>query len=76
MPIYEFLCQACQERFELMRPMSQASEKGACPKCAQLVPRAISRFACLAKDDAGYTAPLGGSACGSCTSSSCGTCGS
>ncbi len=75
MPIYEFHCPSCQERFELMRPMSQASEKGGCPKCGQLAPRAISRFACLAKDDTGYTAPLGGSSCGSCTSSSCSTCG-
>ncbi|MCL2149411.1 MAG: hypothetical protein FWH51_00515 [Dehalococcoidia bacterium] len=58
-----------------MRPMSQSSDKGACPECRQLVSRTISRFSCLAKDDTGYTAPLGGSGCGSCTSSSCGTCG-
>jgi len=55
--------------------MSQAGEKAACPRCGKASERALSRFACLAKDDTGYTAPVGGSSCGSCSSSSCSTCG-
>ena len=76
MPIYEYICPACQSRFEQMRPMSQSEEEAACPKCGKPAGRAISRFACLARDETGYTAPIGGSSCGGCSSSSCSTCGS
>ena len=75
MAIYEYYCPACKKKFELMRPMSQASEKGVCPKCGTPSERGLSRFACLAKDDTGYTAPIGGNSCGSCSSGSCSTCG-
>jgi len=75
MPIYEYTCPNCKTTFELMRPMSQSDEKAACPKCSKPAQRAISRFSCLAKDDTGYTAPIGGSSCSGCSSSSCGTCG-
>ena len=67
---------ACRSKFEMLRPMSQSEEKAACPQCGQPSGRAISRFSCLAKDDTGYTAPIGGSSCGGCNSSSCGSCGS
>jgi putative FmdB family regulatory protein len=76
MPIYEYACPSCKSKFELMRPMSQSEEKAACPKCGKPAARAISRFSCLAKDDTGYTAPLGGGGCGGCSSSSCSSCGS
>jgi hypothetical protein len=44
--------------------MSQAADAGVCPNCGKEAGRALSRFACMAKDDTGYTAPLGGSSCG------------
>ena len=74
MPIYEYHCPACQKNFDLIRPMSQASEKGACPKCGQPSERAISRVVCLSKDGSGYTEHLGGGSCKTCTSSSCASC--
>lgn len=33
MPVYEFACPKCSHRFELVRPMSQASAAARCPKC-------------------------------------------
>jgi putative FmdB family regulatory protein len=34
MPIYEYQCQACDERFDkLLRSMSQAAAEVACPAC-------------------------------------------
>ena len=75
MPIYEYVCRKCGSKFEQLRPMSQSEEEAACPKCGQPSERAISRFSCLAKDDTGYTAPIGGGSCSGCSSSSCGTCG-
>jgi putative FmdB family regulatory protein len=76
MPIYEYVCGDCGSKFELLRPMSQSEEEGACPKCGKQSKRAISRFSCLAKDDTGFTESVGGNSCGGCSSSSCGSCGS
>jgi putative FmdB family regulatory protein len=33
MPIYEFLCEACETSFEQMTSMSARDQKVACPKC-------------------------------------------
>jgi putative FmdB family regulatory protein len=33
MPIYEFYCESCEERFEKMTSMGSRDEKTACPKC-------------------------------------------
>ncbi len=75
MPIYEYRCPACKASFEQLRPMSQAEEKAVCPKCGKPAEKAISRFACLAKDGTGVTTPIGGSSCGGCSGGSCSTCG-
>ena len=75
MPIYEYNCPTCQTKFEMLRPISQSDEKAECPTCGKLSVRAISRFSCLAKDDTGFTAPIGGSSCSGCHSASCSSCG-
>lgn len=33
MPIYEYRCQICDERFERLVPMSAASAPAVCPTC-------------------------------------------
>ena len=33
MPIYEYVCGKCQNKFELMRPFSKSSDPADCPKC-------------------------------------------
>jgi len=32
MPVYEFTCTKCGERFEVTRPMSKGSDPASCPK--------------------------------------------
>ncbi len=75
MPIYEYVCCGCKSKFELLLPMSQSEKEAICPTCGKQSNRVISRFSCLAKDNTGFTAPVGGSSCGGCSSSSCGSCG-
>jgi putative FmdB family regulatory protein len=34
MPVYEYECQWCGTRFDLLRRMSEADDPAKCPKCA------------------------------------------
>jgi putative FmdB family regulatory protein len=44
MPVYEFTCQNCQKYFEIVRPISEASQSVACPQCGSTdVQRSWSR---------------------------------
>ncbi len=45
MPIYEYICGACSEQFERLRPMSAAGQPLACPKCGGEARTAVSRLA-------------------------------
>ncbi len=33
MPLYDFTCSACGERFEIMSSSSELDDKAVCPKC-------------------------------------------
>lgn len=58
MPIYEYSCRVCGERFELRRTMSDSDTDIECPKCGAKHPqRLISAFA---------TGPSTGSSTGYC----------
>ena len=62
MPMYEYECQSCGEKFELRRSFSDSDEEIKCPKCGeQNVKRAISVFASSGGSDSGCApAPSGG----------------
>jgi putative FmdB family regulatory protein len=45
MPIYEYVCSACDLRFERLRPMSAAGQPQSCPNCGAAAPAAVSRLA-------------------------------
>ncbi len=46
MPVYEYECKACGERFELRRGFSDSDSEVKCPKCGTLHPqRRFSLFA-------------------------------
>lgn len=46
MPIYEYRCQKCGERFELRRSMADSDSEIKCPKCqAEQPKRLLSLFA-------------------------------
>jgi putative FmdB family regulatory protein len=72
MPIYEYFCQACQEKIQLKLPLGQAKGETACPKCKGKAKRIYSAFNFYSK---GGSSSFGSSkSCSGCTSSSCDTC--
>jgi putative FmdB family regulatory protein len=62
MPIFEYVCKACDHQFEAL---VYGKEKAECPKChgGNLAPQ-LSVFAVSAKGSS--ASPSAGSACGSC----------
>ncbi len=77
MPIYEYVCGKCKNKFELMRPFSRSQEGAECPKCYGASDRILS--ACYAKSSGenGIHDRLSGtgSSCSSCSSGNCSSCG-
>ncbi len=74
MPIYEYVCQDCKERFELMRPMKDADAAAACRKCnSQNIARLLS--VCYANSGGRALAGSGGGGCAGCSGGSCASCG-
>ncbi|MFC2045500.1 FmdB family zinc ribbon protein [Chloroflexota bacterium] len=71
MPIYEYLCSSCNNKFELLRPMSQAKENTSCPICKAAAERLLSPFSRIFE---GSSNSNGVSKCGSCSSGSCSSC--
>jgi putative FmdB family regulatory protein len=48
MALYEYKCAECEERFDLMRPMSAADDVAECPECGSVESRrVISSFASI-----------------------------
>ncbi len=46
MPVYEYECKSCGEKFELRRSMSDSSNEVKCPKCGdENAQRVFSLFA-------------------------------
>ncbi len=74
MPIYEYVCPACEDKFELIRPLSQSTEAATCPKCEKSAERILSSFACFSTDERGLSSMIGGNSCSSCGAASCDTC--
>lgn len=33
MPMYEYLCESCDHRFEIMQPLSAKADETVCPRC-------------------------------------------
>jgi len=76
MPIYEYCCAACNDKFEMLRSISQADSDVHCPKCNNIAKKVFSKFASFAKDGSGASTPIAGTgnSCSGCTSSSCSSC--
>lgn len=74
MPIYEYLCQDCKEKVELMRPMKDADAPVTCQKCgSERTFRMLSVF--FANSGGRVVAGGGGGGCSGCAGGSCSTCG-
>jgi putative FmdB family regulatory protein len=67
MPLYEFRCRICDQRFEVRRPMSDAAEVAACPHGHDDTVRLLSTFA-----TAGSAATKGSTSGGGCCGGACG----
>ncbi len=78
MPIYEYRCESCSEKFELLTRFAERDSAQACPACESTKTRVlVSSFAVaggepLESMDFGASESTGGGCCGG----SCGSCGS
>jgi putative FmdB family regulatory protein len=62
MPIFEYVCQGCNHRFEIL---VQGTTVPACPSCqSTALNKQFSAFGVGATAD--WSSPSGGGACGSC----------
>ena len=72
MPIYEYTCTTCQNRFERLRPMSQMDDEAPCPDCGSESQRQLSVFAAFTSGgDGEVSAVAGGGGCGGCGPGGC-----
>ena len=70
MPIYEYVCDRCNQEFEKL--VFNSSEKIGCPKCkTKKVSRKMSSFAF---SSGGKFTSTASSSCGGCSSSNCSGC--
>ena len=69
MPLYEYKCPKCNQKFEELRPISRATEDTPCPVCKSPAKRIMSTFAAVSRDSGGMSSSIaGGSSCSSCGS--------
>ena len=55
MPIYEYECRQCREKFSLFRNAGEHRKKGKCPNCGRLSGRIISLPNLVTDNNFGYT---------------------
>jgi putative FmdB family regulatory protein len=72
MPIYEYVCGKCKNKFELLRPFNRSQEGAECPKCHGESKRILSTCYAKTSSERGESQ---GSSCSSCSSGNCGSCG-
>ncbi|MFC1945828.1 zinc ribbon domain-containing protein [Chloroflexota bacterium] len=55
MPIYEYECEKCHEKFEMFRSITENDNDVACPRCGgKQTKRVISSFATTGTDCGGH----------------------
>ena len=61
MPLYEYRCRGCGERFEILQRLGEDGDKLSCPRCGEPRPeRVLSTFASGGSGGAREAAPAGG----------------
>lgn len=77
MPIYEYICPSCDQRFELRRSFSESDEAAPCPGCHASARKLLSLFTAFSKGAEGDFGSISGmgSSCNTCSAPSCSTCG-
>lgn len=75
MPIYEFECKKCANRFEVLFRSFNDRPKVICDRCgSKRVTRAMSVFGMISKSSDGNTFSRTSSSCAGCTRTSCAGC--
>jgi putative FmdB family regulatory protein len=72
MPVYEYYCRSCQNKFEMLRPMKMATVTASCPSGHEGATRTVSVFAALGRDEDGSLVPMAGGGCACGGSCACG----
>ncbi|MFZ3062275.1 MAG: zinc ribbon domain-containing protein [Actinomycetota bacterium] len=72
MPIYEYECASCGERFEAL--IRSNKDKASCPKCKNTELKKL--FSCFGfnSKEGEFSSTTGTSPCSSCSATSCNTC--
>ena len=73
MPIYEYVCVTCSNRFDKRRSMSRMDEATPCPDCGSESRRVFSVFAAFSSDGSGQTSAVAGAG-GCCGGGAGGAC--
>lgn len=59
MPIYEYICLACNEKFSLLQTVKTSEHDTNCPKCASKeVKKIISSFCCSSGSGGGIASSI------------------
>jgi putative FmdB family regulatory protein len=73
MPIYEFECKRCKEKFELL--VRSGATPLECPQCSgKDLKRLMSAFAFTSKDGSGAATAASSSGCSGCAGGDCSHC--
>ncbi len=71
MPLYEYVCNDCETRFEVLRPVSQLDDQADCPRGHVSAHRVLSAFATMTRDEYATPESAGGGCGGGCTNCAC-----
>ena len=75
MPLYEYYCESCERRFELLRPVSRMDDPAVCPQGHAGTNRVLSTFAAFTQRDGGTSEALAdANPCASCAADTCASC--
>lgn len=59
MPIYEYICAKCNEKFSLLQSVHSSENDVKCPKCSSKpVKKVMSVFCCAPGNDTGFSSPV------------------
>jgi len=78
MPIYEYRCESCSEKFELLTRVAERDTAQACPACESTRTRVLVSSFAFAGGESPESLDFGsaeGAAAGGCCGGGCGSCG-
>lgn len=55
MPIYEYICCRCNNKFSLLQSVKAADQDAKCPECGTWAKKTVSAFSCTSSSDHGVS---------------------